>query len=172
MHEKVDIPHSKMKERIAEILKEQGYISNFKIVTDEGNKKNIRVYLKYAGKERVIKGLKRISKPGRRVYSSVEDMPRVLSGLGIAIVSTSKGVKKKGIPTRGDASGGVGRNNWRSGPKSRRSERDSQQAAQAAPAEHRVLEVHVPETISVAELAHKMAVKDYEIGRASCRERV
>ena len=73
MHEKVDIPHSKMKERIAEILKEQGYISNFKIVTDEGNKKSIRVYLKYAGKERVIKGLKRISKPGRRVYSSVED---------------------------------------------------------------------------------------------------
>ena len=92
MHEKVDIPHSKMKERSAEILKEQGYISNFKIVTDEGNKKSIRVYLKYAGKERVIKGLKRISKPGRRVYSSVEDMPRVLSGLGIAIVSTSKGV--------------------------------------------------------------------------------
>ena len=92
MHEKVDIPHSNMKERIAEILKEQGYISNFKIVTDEENKKNIRVYLKYAGKERVIKGLKRISKPGRRVYSSVEDMPRVLSGLGIAIVSTSKGV--------------------------------------------------------------------------------
>ena len=71
--------------------------------------------------------------------------------------------KKKGIPTRGDASGGVGRNNWRSGPKSRRSERDNQQAAQAAPAEHRVLEVHVPETISVAELAHKMAVKASEV---------
>ncbi|MBS9775471.1 MAG: 30S ribosomal protein S8 [Fusobacterium sp.] len=91
MHEKVDIPHSKMKEKIADILKEQGYISNYKIIT-EGNKKNIRVYLKYSGKERVIKGIKRISKPGRRVYSSVEDMPRVLSGLGIAIVSTSKGI--------------------------------------------------------------------------------
>ena len=91
MHEKVDIPFSKMKERIAEILKEQGYISNYKIVTD-GPKQNIRVYLKYDGKERVIKGIKRISKPGRRVYSSVEDMPRVLSGLGIAIVSTSKGI--------------------------------------------------------------------------------
>lgn len=91
MHEKVDIPFSKMKERIAEILKEQGYISNYKMVTD-GNKQNIRVYLKYDGKERVIKGIKRISKPGRRVYSSVEDMPRVLSGLGIAIVSTSKGI--------------------------------------------------------------------------------
>ena len=92
MHEKVDIPHSKMKERIAEILKEQGYISNFKIVTDEGNKKSIRVYLKYAGKERVIKGLKRISKPGRRVYTSVESLPKVLGGLGIAIVSTPQGV--------------------------------------------------------------------------------
>ncbi len=91
MHEKVDVPHSKMKEKIAEILKEQGYVSNYKIIT-EGNNKNIRVYLKYSGKERVIKGIKRISKPGRRVYSSVEDMPRVLSGLGIAIVSTSKGI--------------------------------------------------------------------------------
>ena len=90
-HEKVDIPHSKIKERIAEILKEEGYISNYKVITD-GNNKNIRVYLKYAGRERVIKGIKRISKPGRRVYSSVEEMPRVLSGLGIAIVSTSRGV--------------------------------------------------------------------------------
>lgn len=91
MHEKVDVPFSKMKEKIAEILKEQGYISNYKIVTD-GTKQNIRVYLKYDGKERVIKGIKRISKPGRRIYSSVEEMPRVLSGLGIAIVSTSRGI--------------------------------------------------------------------------------
>ncbi len=91
MHEKVDVPHSKLKEKLAEILKEEGFISNFKIVTED-NKKTIRVYLKYSGKERVIKGIKRISTPGRRVYSSVEDMPRVLSGLGIAIVSTSKGI--------------------------------------------------------------------------------
>ncbi|MGL6115453.1 30S ribosomal protein S8 [Cetobacterium sp. SF1] len=91
MHEKVDVPHSNLKEKIAEILKEEGYIANFKVVTD-GNKKNIRIYLKYEGKERVIKGIKRISKPGRRVYASVEDMPRVLSGLGIAIVSTSRGI--------------------------------------------------------------------------------
>lgn len=91
MHEKVDMPHSNLKERLAEILKEEGFISNFKVITD-GNKKNIRVYLKYIGKDRVIKGIKRISTPGRRVYSSVEDMPRVLSGLGIAIVSTSKGI--------------------------------------------------------------------------------
>lgn len=91
MHEKVDMPHSNLKERLAEILKEEGYISNFKVITD-GNKKNIRIYLKYVGKERVIKGIKRISTPGRRVYSPVEEMPRVLSGLGIAIVSTSKGI--------------------------------------------------------------------------------
>ncbi|MDR1834773.1 MAG: 30S ribosomal protein S8 [Fusobacteriaceae bacterium] len=91
MHEKVDVPHSILKEKIAEILREQGYIASYKVVT-EGTKKTIRIYLKYDGKERVIKGIKRISKPGRRVYSSVETMPRVLSGLGIAIISTSKGI--------------------------------------------------------------------------------
>ncbi|GLI57984.1 30S ribosomal protein S8 [Propionigenium maris DSM 9537] len=105
-HEKVDIPHSKIKERIAEILKEEGFISNYKVITD-GNNKNIRVYLKYAGRERVIKGIKRISKPGRRVYSSVEDMPRVLSGLGIAIVSTSKGVVVDRVARRENMGGEV-----------------------------------------------------------------
>ncbi len=105
-HEKVDVPHSKIKERIAEILKEEGYISNYKVITD-GNNKNIRVYLKYAGRERVIKGIKRISKPGRRVYSSVEDMPRVLSGLGIAIVSTSKGVVVDRVARRENMGGEV-----------------------------------------------------------------
>lgn len=91
MHEKVDVPHSVLKDKIAEILKEEGYISNYKVVTD-GNKKNLRVYLKYDGKDRVIKGIKRISKPGRRVYTSVESLPKVLGGLGIAIVSTPNGV--------------------------------------------------------------------------------
>lgn len=91
MHEKVDIPYSNLKFKLAEILKEEGYITNYKVITDE-NKKNIRIYLKYEGKERVIKGLKRISKPGRRVYAQVDELPRVLSGLGIAIVSTSKGI--------------------------------------------------------------------------------
>ncbi len=105
-HEKVDIPHSKIKERIAEILKEEGFISNYKVITD-GNNKNIRVYLKYAGRERVIKGIKRISKPGRRVYSSVEEMPRVLSGLGIAIVSTSKGVVVDRVARRENVGGEV-----------------------------------------------------------------
>ena len=106
MHEKVDVPHSNLKDRLAEILKEEGYIANYKVVTD-GNKKNIRVYLKYDGKERVIKGIKRISKPGRRVYSSVDDMPRVLSGLGIAIVSTSKGIVTDRVARRENVGGEI-----------------------------------------------------------------
>ena len=106
MHEKVEVPHSNLKDRLAEILKEEGYIANYKVVTD-GNKKNIRVYLKYDGKERVIKGIKRISKPGRRVYSSVEDMPRVLSGLGIAIVSTSKGIVTDRVARRENVGGEI-----------------------------------------------------------------
>jgi small subunit ribosomal protein S8 len=106
MHEKVDVPHSNLKERLAEILKEEGYIANYKVIAD-GNKKNIRVYLKYDGKERVIKGIKRISKPGRRVYSSVEDMPRVLSGLGIAIVSTSKGIVTDKVARQNNVGGEV-----------------------------------------------------------------
>ncbi|MGL5123754.1 MAG: 30S ribosomal protein S8 [Fusobacteriaceae bacterium] len=106
MHEKVDMPHSNLKEKVAEILKEEGFISNFKTITD-GNKKNIRVYLKYSGKERVIKGIKRISTPGRRVYSAVEDMPRVLSGLGIAIVSTSKGLVTDKVARRENMGGEI-----------------------------------------------------------------
>lgn len=106
MHEKVDIPHSTLKDKIAEILKEEGYIANYKVVTD-GNKKSIRVYLKYDGKDRIIKGIKRISKPGRRVYSSVEEMPRVLSGLGIAIVSTSKGIVTDRVARRENVGGEV-----------------------------------------------------------------
>ena len=106
MHEKVDVPHSTLKEKLADILKEEGYIANYKVVTD-GNKKNIRVYLKYDGKDRVIKGIKRISKPGRRVYSSVEDMPRVLSGLGIAIVSTSKGIVTDRVARRENVGGEI-----------------------------------------------------------------
>lgn len=90
-HERVDMPHSKEKEAIASVLKEQGYILNYKVIQD-GNRKNIRVYLKYVDGQKVIKGLKRISKPGRRVYSGASEMPRVLSGLGVAVVSTPKGV--------------------------------------------------------------------------------
>lgn len=90
-HEVVAIPFSKIKESIANILKNEGYIAGYEI-KEEGNIKDIVVTLKYVDGEAVIKGLRRISKPGRRVYSSVENLPKVLGGLGIAIVSTPKGV--------------------------------------------------------------------------------
>ena len=91
-HETVDIPASNLKKSIAEILLEEGFIKNFQIVED-GKQGIIRVALKYApGKQKVIHGLKRVSKPGLRIYSNCEDMPKVMNGLGIAIVSTSKGV--------------------------------------------------------------------------------
>jgi small subunit ribosomal protein S8 len=91
-HESVDVPASNLKKSIAEILLEEGYIKNFQIVED-GKQGIIRVTLKYtAGKQKVIRGLKRVSKPGLRIYSNCEDMPKVMNGLGIAIVSTSKGV--------------------------------------------------------------------------------
>ena len=92
-HDTVDIPASKMKVAIADILVNEGYIEKYELVED-GNFKNIHVVLKY-GKdknEKVITGLKKISKPGLRVYANCEDLPHVLGGLGIAIVSTNKGV--------------------------------------------------------------------------------
>lgn len=86
----VNIPSSKMKLEIANILKEEGFISNF---TVEGEvKKTITIELKYQGKQRVISGLKKISKPGLRVYAPANEIPQVLNGLGIAIVSTSQGI--------------------------------------------------------------------------------
>ena len=91
-HDTVDIPASNLKKSIAQILLEEGYIKNFQIVED-GKQGIIRVTLKYAaGKQKVIHGLRRVSKPGLRIYSNCEDMPKVMNGLGIAIVSTSKGV--------------------------------------------------------------------------------
>ena len=91
-HETVDIPASNLKKSIAEILLDEGYIKNYQIVED-GKQGIIRVTLKYvAGKQKVIHGLRRVSKPGLRIYSNCEDMPKVMNGLGIAIVSTSKGV--------------------------------------------------------------------------------
>ena len=92
-HKTVDIPASNMKLGIAEILFKEGYIKSFEEIKDE-NQGVIRVTLKYDEKgTRVIDGLKRISKPGLRVYASKEDLPKVLNGLGIAIISTSKGLK-------------------------------------------------------------------------------
>ncbi len=92
-HDTVDVPASNMKKAIAQILLDEGYIKNFQTIND-GTQGVIRITLKYVqpGKEKVITGLRRVSKPGLRVYAGAEELPRVLRGLGIAIVSTSKGV--------------------------------------------------------------------------------
>ena len=91
-HETVDVPASKMKISIAQILLDEGYIKGFQII-DDGTQGIIRITLKYlSGKQRVIQGLRRVSKPGLRVYAGADELPRVLNGLGIAIISTSKGV--------------------------------------------------------------------------------
>ena len=91
-HETVDVPASNMKKAIAKILLDEGYIKSYEIIED-GKQGVIRISLKYlAGKQKVIRGLRRVSKPGLRIYSNCEDMPKVMNGLGIAIVSTSKGI--------------------------------------------------------------------------------
>ena len=91
-HETVDIPNSKMKKAIAEILLEEGYIKSFQLI-DDGTQGVIRVTLKYLpGKEKAIQGLRRVSKPGLRVYAGADELPQALRGLGIAIISTSKGI--------------------------------------------------------------------------------
>lgn len=92
-HETVDIPASKIKKSVAEILRQEGFIKNFEEVED-GKQGIIRVFLKYqqTNKQRVISGLKRISKPGLRVYVNKDEIPKVLGGLGIAIISTSRGI--------------------------------------------------------------------------------
>ena len=91
-HEKVDVPASNLKKSIAQILLDEGYIKSYEVVED-GTQGVIRIQLKYlAGKEKVISDLRRVSKPGLRVYAGADELPRVLHGLGIAIVSTSKGV--------------------------------------------------------------------------------
>ena len=91
-HETVDVPNSKMKKAIAEILLEEGYIKSFPLI-DDGTQGVIRITLKYLpGKEKAIQGLRRVSKPGLRVYAGADELPQVLRGLGIAIISTSKGI--------------------------------------------------------------------------------
>ena len=93
-HETVDVPASNMKKAIVQILVDEGYVKSYTVIDDKSNTQGtIRIVLKYgAGKQPAITGLKRVSKPGLRVYTNVEDMPKVLKGLGIAILSTSKGV--------------------------------------------------------------------------------
>ena len=92
-HDKVDIPSSKLKQAMVKILKEESYIKNYKVVEGKGKHPIIRVYLKYDpnGKP-FINGLKRVSKPGRRIYCGKDEMPRVLGGLGISILTTNQGV--------------------------------------------------------------------------------
>ena len=90
-HPTVDVPASNMKKAIAQILLDEGYIKNFQLI-DDGTQGVIRITLKYNGNEKVISGLRRVSKPGLRVYAGADELPKVLKGLGIAIISTSKGV--------------------------------------------------------------------------------
>ena len=91
-HETVDVPASNVKKAIADILANEGYVKGWQLIED-GKQGIIRITLKYTvGKQKAIRGLRRVSKPGLRIYSSCEDMPKVMNGLGIAIVSTSKGI--------------------------------------------------------------------------------
>ena len=90
-HPTVDVPASNMKKSIADILVQEGYVKGYQVVED-GKQGIIRITLKYVGKEKAIQGIRRVSKPGLRIYSTASEMPRVMNGLGVAIVSTSKGI--------------------------------------------------------------------------------
>ena len=106
-HDTVDIPASKMKKAIVQILQDEGYVRSFQLI-DDGTQGTIRVALKYGqSKERVITGLKRVSRPGLRVYAGAEELPRVLRGLGIAIISTSKGIMTDKAARLGNVGGEV-----------------------------------------------------------------
>ena len=90
-HPTVDVPASNMKKSIADILVQEGYVKGYQVVED-GKQGIIRITLKYVGKEKAIQGIRRVSRPGLRIYSTASEMPRVMNGLGVAIVSTSKGI--------------------------------------------------------------------------------
>jgi len=105
--EKVDVPSSKMKKEIAKILKEEGFIKNFKVVTDEDRHEMIRIFLKYDINRKGIIHIKRVSKPGRRVYVGSGRIPSVMSGLGISILSTPKGILTDKSARKANAGGEV-----------------------------------------------------------------
>ncbi len=105
-HEVVEMPASKIKHQILSLMQEEGYIQNVEILNDSKHA-ILRVSMKYAGNERVIKGIKRISKPGLRVYAKTDELPKVLSGLGIAIISTSKGIVTDKVARRENVGGEV-----------------------------------------------------------------
>lgn len=104
-HATVDIPYSNEKKAIADILVNEGFVASEDILEDVH--KTIRLTLKYEGKTRVLQGLKRISKPGLRIYANVEELPRVLNGLGVAIISTNKGIMTDKIARRENVGGEV-----------------------------------------------------------------
>lgn len=111
-HQKVDIPSSGLLVEITKLLKEEGYINNYK-VTEEGSKSILRIYLKYGSKgERVISGLQRISRPGCRVYTSSKSIPRVQGGLGISVLTTPKGVMSGAAARKQGVGGEVLCNIW------------------------------------------------------------
>jgi len=105
--EKVDVPSSKMKREIAKILKEEGFIKNFKVVADENQHEMIRIFLKYDANRKEIIHIKRISKPGRRVYVGKDRIPSVMSGLGFSILSTPKGILTDKSARKADVGGEV-----------------------------------------------------------------
>jgi small subunit ribosomal protein S8 len=105
--EKVDIPSSKMKREIAKILKEEGFIKNFKVVADEDQHEVIRIFLRYDVNRKELIHIRRISKPGRRVYVGKDDIPSVMSGLGFSILSTPKGILTDKSARKADVGGEV-----------------------------------------------------------------
>ena len=106
-HDTVDIPASKMKKAIAQILQDEGYVRTYQLI-DDGTQGVIRVTLKYGpAREKTITGLRRVSRPGLRVYAGADDLPRVLRGLGIAIISTSKGIMTDKTARSGNVGGEV-----------------------------------------------------------------
>jgi len=105
--EKVDVPLSKMKREIAKILKEEGFIKSFKVVTDDQHHEKIRIFLKYDATRKEVIHLRRISKPGRRVYVGKDSIPSVMSGLGFSILSTSKGILTDKSARKADVGGEV-----------------------------------------------------------------
>lgn len=104
-HATVDIPYSNEKKAIADILVNEGFVASMDVLEDAH--KTIRLTLKYEGKTRVLQGLKRISKPGLRIYANVEELPRVLNGLGVAIISTNKGIMTDKVARRENVGGEV-----------------------------------------------------------------
>ncbi len=91
-HASVELPYSKLKKEVAKLLKDEGYIAGYEEVENENKHKNLKIKLKYVNNQQVISGLKRISKPGLRIYVGHKELPRVLGGFGIAVISTSTGV--------------------------------------------------------------------------------